>query len=173
VLIKHGAWLAGRSGVVGSAWAMKRRARAYDAERDFALGDPETPAIASTAGLASKLASPRVAELRRQNYQRLLERLTSWVPQPFGRDPGRASPFAFPVSVVDKARVLASLARAGIAGVDAWSVPHPSLPVDRFPNAARRRARVVLLPVHQELRPRDVEHIASVTLEILASEPAT
>ena len=57
---------------------------------------------------------------------------------------------------------------SGIGAVDAWSVAHPSLPVDEYPGAARWRRGMVLLPVHQELRAIDVERIASVARHVLS-----
>jgi dTDP-4-amino-4,6-dideoxygalactose transaminase len=158
-LVKHGAWLASRWGPLGSLWASRRRTRAYDAEKDFALGDPESPAVAVTGNLAVRLAVPAVAETRRRHYRRLLEALQRWVPEPFVRDLGAASPFAFPVQVTHKQRAISIMAEHGVVAVDAWSVPHPSLPAGSFPIAARRRASVVLLPVHQELRDRDLDRI--------------
>jgi dTDP-4-amino-4,6-dideoxygalactose transaminase len=69
--------------------------------------------------------------------------------------------------------VLTRLEREGIAAVDFWSVPHPSLPVERFPRAARRRSRTVALPVHQELRPRDVMRIAATAAAALTGRSGT
>src|SRR5207247_7784900 len=47
-----------------------------------------------------------------------------------------------------------------VGALDFWSVPHPSLPHSEFPAAVDLRRRVVGLPVHQELRRKDVERIA-------------
>jgi len=82
------------------------------------------------------------------------------VPAPFAALPDGASPFAFPIAVDDKQTVLARLASRGVRGLNFWSVPHPALPPASFPGAAVRRARVVGLPVHQELRPGDLARIA-------------
>jgi CelD/BcsL family acetyltransferase involved in cellulose biosynthesis len=49
-----------------------------------------------------------------------------------------------------------------VKAADLWSVPHPSLDAAAFPAASRRRATTLCLPVHQELRPEDLERIADV-----------
>jgi CelD/BcsL family acetyltransferase involved in cellulose biosynthesis len=59
-----------------------------------------------------------------------------------------------------KASLLAGLAGSGIHALDFWSVPHPTLPVERFPRAQALRSSVVGLPVHQELSADDVARIA-------------
>ncbi len=46
--------------------------------------------------------------------------------------------------------------------MDLWSTPHPLLPEGEYPSAGRRRAGTIGLPVHQELRPHDLERIIGV-----------
>ena len=53
------------------------------------------------------------------------------------------------------------LAESGVRAFRFWSFAHPELPADRFPAAAARRAGTVVLPVHQELRPADIDRIAA------------
>lgn len=159
--VKHGAWLAGRSSAAGALWSRLRGDPAYVAEKDFRLGAPRLAAWKATSALVPRLVSSPVAEERARRYRQLLSDLRAWVPEPFRRDPEGLSPFAFPVFVEDKPRALTLLLREGIRAVNAWSVPHPTLPVDRFPRAARRRSGTLLLPVHQELRWTDLERIAS------------
>jgi perosamine synthetase len=130
-------------------------------ERDFSLGDPTRRAATLTSFLLPRLVAGSVAGARARHYRRLLHDLAPWVPEPFRRDPEELSPFAFPVFVEDKERAAALLLREGIRAVNAWSVPHPSLPVHAFPGAAYRRSGTLLLPVHQELRAEDLDHIVS------------
>lgn len=156
---RHVAWVAGRSGVVAAAAARAARERAFTPAEDFALGVPHGPLTLSVR-LVRRLAGPDVAAARRAHYGTLAAALGEHVPQPFGEVPDGASPWGCPVEVDGKAETLARLARAGVRAIDFWSVPHPSLEAERFPAAAARRARTLLLPVHQELRTRDVERIA-------------
>lgn len=163
VVRRSGAFLVSRSGALSGRVDRGPRS-AYDAAQDFALGEVSAPGRA-TEMLLGWVDLTRVAERRRARYAFLLERLGDQVPDPFRRLPPGASPFAFPVVVDDKAAWLGRLARSRIRATDLWSVPHPSLPVDRFPGAARRRAETLLLPVHQHLRRSDLERIARAVTE--------
>jgi hypothetical protein len=110
---------------------------------------------AATAGTGRALRSGarlRHGRCRRRNYRYLLERLPGTAAPLFGDLPEGAVPFVFPVVSADKAGLLRQLRRHGIAALDFWSVPHPSLPAEQFPRAGALRASVVGLPVHQELR---------------------
>ena len=60
--------------------------------------------------------------------------------------------------------MLAHLRAGGVSPLDFWSVPHPTLDTARFPEIAERRASTIGLPVHQGLRPRDLDRIASLVL---------
>jgi hypothetical protein len=90
----------------------------------------------------------------------LLDVLHAASPRPFDELPAGASPFAFPIEVDDKPSVRRDLQAAGIDALDLWAIAHPAVPEDGFPRSARRRARTLALPVHQELRPRDLRRIA-------------
>jgi dTDP-4-amino-4,6-dideoxygalactose transaminase len=110
----------------------------------------DTPASRATRWLIPRVADPAVAERRRANYRVLLEELPDLVAAPFRTLPEGACPLVFPVDVPAPAFV-ERLDRFGVAGGPLWPNPHPSLPVDRFPEAARLRERLVGLPVHHEL----------------------
>ena len=158
------AWLMARSGLLAGAGTRLERDEEYDADADFEFGTPSAPARTSLYALA-RVADAGTAALRRANYALLLEALAPFVLPAFaGPRPG-ASPFAFPIQTDHKAHVLAALSRRGIRALDFWSAPHPSLPADRFPRAAALRRTVIGLPVHQELRRRDLGLIAAVVEE--------
>lgn len=158
VATRHGAWLAGRWARAG-AFRASRSVAAYDAERDFTLGDLNRAATLATSILLPRLVAARVVEERVRRYRWLLNELKPWVPEPFRRDPEAFCPFAFPVFVTDKTVAASVLMHWGIRAVDTWSVPHPTLPVREYPGALRRRSGVLLLPVHQELREGDLDRI--------------
>lgn len=156
---RHAAWLLAQAdGLVRPAG--NDRERDYSPEEDFTLGDPGAAPAAATLALLPRVVEEPAAGRRRANYRLLLDDLAEHVPAPFADLPEGASPFAFPVESDGKARLLTRLAGSGIAALDFWSVPHPSLPAARFPGAAARRARTLGLPVHQALDPDDVERIA-------------
>jgi hypothetical protein len=171
LVLKHGAWFAGRSSPAGALWARLRGDPVYVAGKDFALGEPGLAALKATSALVPRLVASPVAEERVRRDRRLLAELLPWVPEPFRRDPEGLSPFAFPVFVEDKARAVSLLLRQGIRAVNAWSVPHPTLPVERYPRAARRRSGTLLLPVHQELQWNDLERIVTAARAALGPPP--
>lgn len=162
---EHALWLAGRSPLLARVALFAYRRRDYVTEQDFALGDP-----ASAPSVATLLALPRVAHhgavhQRRWNYRQLLSELGDLVPPAFRPLPPGASPFVFPIETDDKPGLLERLRARGIRALDLWAVPHPALP-NGFRCAAALRARVVGLPVHQELRPNDLERIVDGVREV-------
>ena len=158
---RHALWLAARSGGLARIGSRFERDGEYVAGEDFALGEPASAPSRATLFLLPRLADASAAARRRANYRVLLDELADLVPSPFGELPEGASPFAFPLEVPDKAGLLERLRRSGVHALDFWSVPHPALPADAFPGAAARRERGVALPVHQELRPSDLERVVT------------
>jgi dTDP-4-amino-4,6-dideoxygalactose transaminase len=130
-------------------------------EPDFSLKEPERGVSAVCLALGRRLWRPGVAVARRRNYQFLSERLSASMPEPFRRPLGETCPQGLPVATEDKLGFMRHLAARGVGGVDFWSVPHPALARDAFTAVERRRATTVLLPVHQGLRRRDLERIAT------------
>jgi CelD/BcsL family acetyltransferase involved in cellulose biosynthesis len=109
--------------------------------------------------LIRRLAQPCVARRRRAHYRALLAALERRVPAPFAEVPDAASPLAFPLEVADPGDAAARLAAAGVE----------ARPLADGPPAWRER--VVVLPVHQELRPGDVERIADAASVLRSSAP--
>lgn len=143
--------------------------RPYRPLEDFALGDPTRPPSSATTFLLPRLARPDIPGERRANYEWLRRELAGHVRPLFDDVPAGASPMVFPIEVADKTAALDALTQQGVRALDFWSVPHPLLPVERFPRTAARRARVVGLPVHQDLRPRDLARVAEAAA---VTEPA-
>jgi len=165
---RHADWLASRAGWAARLRSSLRRESPYVPSADFAFGDPRGGPSRATLFLLPRVAEPEATAARRRNYAFLLESLRRWVPSPFAELSPGAVPFVFPVESDGKAEVLAQLRRERIAALDFWSVPHQALAGEPFPAAARRRERTVGLPVHQELRPADVERIAAVAAQALS-----
>lgn len=137
-----------------------RRERPYDAEQDFALGAPRPPSRA-TRWLVPRVADPQAAPRRRRNHAVLARDLPGRVLPALADAPPGSSPFLFPILVESRGAVRARLRARGVASVELWSVPHGTLPVEGFPREADLRARVLGLPVHQELRASDLERIVA------------
>jgi perosamine synthetase len=156
-LHRNARWLASRAGPLVPL-GERVSPRPADPGREFALGDPDASPSAASALLLPRLSDPAAARRRRENYVALHEELGELTPPPFGTLPSGASPFAFPIEVERKAETLERLAAARIRGLDLWSVPHGSIPSEL--HAGSRRSHTIGLPVHQELRPSDLERIA-------------
>jgi CelD/BcsL family acetyltransferase involved in cellulose biosynthesis len=160
-LRRHAAWALQHSAPLAAAHRRADRSNPYDPTQDFGLGNPGEPPSLATQRLLRRIVDERTPSSRRANHEMLLEELAELAPRPFDRVPAGASPFAFPIEVDDRREVLGRLAARGVDGIAFWSVPHPTLPEAQFPAARRRRDRTIALPVHQELRPADVERVAA------------
>jgi perosamine synthetase len=165
----HRAWLAQYVPAVTRLRLSTGPERAYDPDEDFDLGDPQAACARTTPPLLRRAAAPEVARRRRANYRVLLEALGEHVPAPFRELPDGACPLYLPLQVGDKSAVLARMADRSVRGLDLWQVPHPSLAVSDFPGAARRRASTLGLPVHQGMKPRQLERIADVARDAMGS----
>ena len=100
---------------------------------------------------------------RRANYRTLLAELAEQVPEPFRQLPEGASPLVFPIETDDKPALLERLNQHGVRALDVGAHASRELSTERFPRSARLRARIVGLPVHQGLRPSDLQRILTAT----------
>jgi perosamine synthetase len=155
---RHASWFLQRSSSL--SWLRERfeRPPVFDHTEDIALGEPNVGASMATLQLVPRLTSAPAAR-RRANYGWLLSRLSEVVPQPFRAVPAGASPFVFPVETADKDGLAARLRQRRIDALSFWTYPHPSLGPG-YPLTETARQRWLGLPVHQELRQADLEHIA-------------
>jgi dTDP-4-amino-4,6-dideoxygalactose transaminase len=136
----------------------------YDPVGDFTLGQPGSPPTRLTVALLARAGADRIRERRRRNYRYLLAGLGGAVEPVFSELPEGAVPFFFPVRAADKAALLGRLARHGVAALDVWSVPHPALAAADFDRTGTLRRSVLGLPVHQELRPRDLLRVVEAAI---------
>lgn len=135
--------------------------------RAFELGDPYVGPSKLTQRLLPRVVPEQVAELRRDHYAFLLERLSGAVPSPFDRPPAAEVPFAFPIEVSDRQRLVERLRSSGIRADAFWARAHPKVAKQDLPNSNGRRARTATLPVHQHLSRRDLNRIVTVTRSLL------
>jgi dTDP-4-amino-4,6-dideoxygalactose transaminase len=117
--------------------------------------------------IARRLDPAAIVAARRRNYFHLLGHLRERVPPIFGELPAGASPLFYPLAVEDKGALLARLAARRIEAVDFWREGHPLCPPGEFPEAEGLRRRVLELPVHQDLGPEDMAHLARAVREAL------
>jgi perosamine synthetase len=171
--IRHAEWLLSRSALLtriadGMHSELQRVHREIDpAMSNYVLGDLDSPPARSTRFLLPRLMDPALAERRRANYRRLLDEFGHAVARPFARLCNGACPWAFMIDADDKQGLMERLLRHRIRALNFWSKPHPALAADRFPRAASLRARLVGLPVHQELRERDLARLGPAVRDAL------
>jgi dTDP-4-amino-4,6-dideoxygalactose transaminase len=113
----------------------------------------------ATKCLLERLDLTNVSARRRSNYEQLLNAFAERVPPPFRTLSEGASPLVFPLAVANGPLVSDRLRRLGIAARPWWSFLHPSLPTKRFPRAVAWHKRFIVVPVHQGLRPQDVQRV--------------
>ncbi len=155
-------WAAQRSRIAAGLFRERRHPPLQDErpEVDFALTAVDERAARTTRWVLSRVVDTDAPSRRRANFARLAERLGELQSPAFERMPPESSPLAFPIEISDKRALVDRLARRGIMDTRMWTVPHPAMDAGAYPGAAALRARLIGLPVHQGLRPVDVERIA-------------
>jgi dTDP-4-amino-4,6-dideoxygalactose transaminase len=96
---------------------------------------------------------------RTANYQQLLQELDHRVTPMFPVLPGGVCPLFLPVIVPNKAEAADALRRRGVDALEFWNDPVGD-GSEMGPNARFFRAHVLELPVHQDLSPRQISHVA-------------
>lgn len=143
----------------------ERRMGLVDPATEFAIGDHSVGPSRPTEYLMPRIVRGDAATKRVANYRVLLDALQAHVPAPFQTPPEGASPYGFPILTGHRDLLATHLGRHGVSSLNFWKNPHPSLDVSRFERERTLRSEVLVLPVHQELRPRDLEVISSSVAE--------
>ena len=104
-----------------------------------------------------------VAQRRKENYKWLLAASKSikGVRTAFGDLNPPAAPLGFPIIVDDREAVRLKLIAAGVDPRPIWSALPSQVPTDGFATARHIAAHNIVLPVHQDLTPKALAHIAS------------
>jgi dTDP-4-amino-4,6-dideoxygalactose transaminase len=170
--VRHAEWLLARSALLTDLDARLRPAlkhvrRAVDPPTSVDAGTFDSPPARTTRFLLPRLIEGAILARRRQNYERLLTELGDVVAGPFARLPAGACPWAFMVETEDKQSLMNRLLLQRIHAIDFWWQPHSALPAHRFPQASALRARLVGIPVHQELRERDLARLGPAVRDAL------
>jgi len=132
--------------------------------------DPEAVHLGMSAlsrRILSHVDPEAVVAARRRNYFLLLGSLRAVAEPVFPELPAGACPLFYPLVCDDKAAVQARLAAAGIETVDFWRTGHPLSTAADFPDVARLREKVLELPIHQDLGPGEMAHVARAVQEAL------
>ena len=108
-----------------------------------------------------------IVERRRRNYFFLYAALRDVAPPITGELPPGVCPLFYPLPLQDKAAAMARLLARGVETVDFWRVRHPMVNVGDFPEVDHLRESILELPVHQDLSPADMDHIAACVRELI------
>jgi hypothetical protein len=137
----------------------------FKPENPLSFDRPRGVSSATTFLLGRSDFSDVVAR-RRSHYVQLLEAFADRVPPPFRTLTREASPLVFPVETANGPLVADRLRKRGIAARPWWSFLHPSLPAQRFPRAVAWHRRFIVVPVHQGLRPQDIDRVREALLHV-------
>jgi len=160
----------GRVNGVGAALqvvkrGMGRAAGALDVERanvgdiGFNLDEVDLAMSPMSEHLLERLDFDEIRRRRVENYRQLLEQLDPRVVPVFPELPEGVCPLFFPIIVPDKAAAAAALHRGGVDALEFWNDP-VGTGGEMSPNARFFRQHVLELPIHQDLSPRHIAHVA-------------
>ena len=101
-----------------------------------------------------------IRQRRVENYRRLSDLLNEGVDRLFATLPDGVCPLFFPVIVEDKHAVAEWLRNRGVDALEFWNDSSEPGGHEMGPDARFLRRHVLELPIHQDLTPRHIDHIA-------------
>jgi dTDP-4-amino-4,6-dideoxygalactose transaminase len=143
---------------------VSRRARSTAAgERHgdigFNLDEVDLAMSPISARLLERFDYEDIRRRRIANYQQLLRELDPAVTPMFPVLPEGVCPLFFPVIVPNMAEAAEALRRRGVDALEFWNDPVGD-GSEMGPNARFFRTHVLELPIHQDLSPRHISHVA-------------
>lgn len=135
---------------------------------DLALADESMAHLSQRVLRNSVLV--RIVEQRRANYEHLLQATAglAGITPLFPRLPAGICPWVFPVVSSLVKDLHKRLRERGVAAA-AWDgVMHPSLPIAQFPEAAQLYAKLIFLPLHQDLSAARLDAMVDVLKSVLS-----
>ena len=109
--------------------------------------------------IASQADPSRILEARRSNWSCLAAQVKA--PLVFPSLMEGTCPLFLPIWVAERAKVIARLAGFGIETYVFGEFPHPTLPLDEYPETGRMRDNILCLPIHQQLTAADLRRVAA------------
>ena len=160
----------GRMNGVGAALQAVKRgmgaaAGALDVDRanvgdiGFNLDEVDLAMSPISARLLERFDYEDIRRRRAANFQQLMGELDPSVTAMFPVLPQGVCPLFFPVIVPDKAAAADALRRRGVDALEFWNDPVGN-GAEMGPDARFFRAHVLELPIHQDLSPHHITHVA-------------
>ena len=160
----------GRSNGVGAALQMVKRgmgkaAGALDVERanvgdiGFNLTDVDLAMSRVSERLLDRFDFGEIVRRRVENYRELARMLDPGVAAVFPTLPDGVCPLFFPILVPDKHAAAEALRARGVDALEFWNESSDT-GLEMGANASYLRQHVLELPIHQDLTPRHIAHMA-------------
>jgi dTDP-4-amino-4,6-dideoxygalactose transaminase len=160
-----------RANGVGAALQMVKRgmgraAGALDVRRanvgdiGFNLEDVDLAMSRMSERVLARMDFAAIRERRAGNYRRLAGSLSPDVVQVFPTLPDGVCPLFFPIVVADKQRAADALRARGVDALEFWNESAEPGGHEMGADARFLRRHVLELPIHQDLTPRHLDHVA-------------
>jgi dTDP-4-amino-4,6-dideoxygalactose transaminase len=147
-----------KRGMGRAAGAMEVR-RANVGDIGFNLDEVNLAMSGLSARLLERLDFDDIRRRRIDNYRLLDAQMATGIPRVFKTLPDGVSPLFFPIVVRDKAATAAALQQRGVDALEFWNESMESGD-EMGPDAQFLRRHVLELPIHQDLTPRHIAHVA-------------
>jgi hypothetical protein len=109
--------------------------------------------------LLDRMDFAEIVRRRVDNYRLLLSQLGPGVTPVFPQLPEGVCPLFFPIIVPDKAAAAAALQARGVDALEFWN-EGVGIGSEMSAHARFLRKHVLELPIHQDLSPRQIAHVA-------------
>jgi dTDP-4-amino-4,6-dideoxygalactose transaminase len=112
-----------------------------------------------------------IVRRRRENFQLLRDRLAGRATALEPDLPEGVCPLFFPILVPDKRAAARALWARGVEAVEFWNDGDPEARAELFPETQFLRDHVLELPIHQDLGPAQIEHVAAQVAAVAVQAP--
>lgn len=114
-------------------------------------------------------AGEKIRDVRRRNYQIILDAIPEATMDRFRGLPPGIAPLYYPVRVRERDRTILELQKRGVRAIEIWPVPHPMLDRNRFAELEPLRHQMLALPVHQGLSEWHMHQIVTTAKEAITA----
>jgi dTDP-4-amino-4,6-dideoxygalactose transaminase len=132
----------------------------------FNIAHADIAASSLTRFLLPRFAFAEIRRRRRANYERLARLLAGRTQLPVPALAEGICPLFLPVLVSDKRSAAERLWQRGIGAIEFWNGDGSEVPKNGSSRAAFFRAHVLEVPIHQDVSPAQLEHIAREVLRL-------
>jgi dTDP-4-amino-4,6-dideoxygalactose transaminase len=151
--------------------AVGKAAGAFDVSRSkvgdigFNLADVDLAMSPASSRLLRRFNYDRIRQQRIANYRTLATALGDKVTPAYTQLPDGACPLFYPIVVDDKPAAARALRARGVDALEFWNYGADAIATESE-NVQFLRSHVLGLPIHQDLKPRQLEYIASQFAEL-------